>query len=40
MDKIDLIEQELRSRIKVDVKDMFNYQMEFELDTPKKGKSR
>jgi len=39
-DKFDLLEQELRSKIKYEVKDIFKEQMEFELDEPKKGKSR
>lgn len=39
-DKMDLLEQELRSKIKYEVKDMFKEQIEFELEEPKKGKSR
>ena len=40
MDKMDLIEQELRSKIKVDLHEMFAEQMEMELDEPKIGRSR
>lgn len=40
MDKIDLIEQELKSKIKIDIKNMGNFQMELDLEEPKKGKSR
>ncbi len=40
MDKMDLIDQELRSRIKVDLKEMFNEQMELEFDEPKKGRKK
>lgn len=40
MDKMDLIEQELRSKIKIDLNQIFNEQMEMELEEPKKGKNR
>lgn len=40
MDKIALIEQELRSKIKCDVKNLFNEQMELHFDEPKNHKSR
>ena len=40
MSKLDLIEQELRSKIKVDLNEMFNEQIRFDLDEPKKGKSK
>lgn len=40
MDKVALIEQELKSKIKVDIKSMGNFQMEFDLGEEKKGKSR
>lgn len=39
MNKLDLIEQELRSKIKIDLNEMFNEQMELDLGE-KKGKSR
>ena len=40
MDKLDLIEQELKSKIKIDLNEMFAEQMKMELDEPNKGKSR
>lgn len=40
MDKMDLIEQELRSKIKIDLNSLFNEQMEMNFEEPKKGKSR
>ena len=43
MDKISLIEQELKSKIKIDIKNMGNFQMELPLEDKfedKKGKSR
>ena len=44
MDKISLIEQELKSKIKVDIRNFGNFQMELPLIEPdledKKGKSR
>lgn len=40
MDKFDLLEQELRSKIKYEVKDMFLEQMELELEEPKKSRKR
>lgn len=40
MDKMDLIDQELRSKIKVDLHEMFTEQMEMELEEPKIGRSR
>ena len=40
MDKMDLIDQELRSKIKIDLNEMFAEQMEMELDEPKIGRSR
>ena len=39
MDKIDLIEQELKSKIKIELKNMGNFQMELPLEE-KKGKCR
>lgn len=39
MDKMDLIEHELRSKIRVDLKNMVE-QMEMDFDEPKRGKSR
>ena len=38
--KFDLLEQELRSKIKYEVKDMFIEQMELDLDEPKKSRKR
>lgn len=40
MNKMDLIEQELKSKIKIDLNQMFAEQMEMDLEEPKKGKSR
>lgn len=40
MDKIDLIDQELHSKIKIDLNQLFAQQMEMELEEPKKGKNR
>jgi len=40
MDKMDLIDQELRSKIKIDLHEMFTEQMEMELEEPKIGRSR
>jgi len=40
MNKMDLIDQELRSKIKIDLNQLFTEQMEMELETPEKGKSR
>lgn len=39
MDKMDLIEQELRSKIKIDLKSMVE-QMEMNFEEPQRGKSR
>lgn len=39
MDKMELIEQELRSKIRVDLNDMIQ-QMEMDFDEPQKGRSR
>ena len=39
MDKMDMIEQKLRSKIKVDLNDMFQ-QMELSFDEPNKGRRR
>lgn len=40
MNKIDLIDQELRSKIKIDLNQLFTEQMEMDLDVSEKGKSR
>ena len=40
MDKMDLIEQELRSKIKIDLNEIFAEQMEMNFDEPKKGRKR
>lgn len=40
IDKMDLIEQELRSKIKVDLNDMFLGQMELDLGEPEKSRKR
>lgn len=40
IDKFDLLEQELRSKIKYDVKDMFIEQMELDFDEQKKSRRR
>jgi hypothetical protein len=40
MNKMDLIDQELRSKIKVDLNQLFTEQMEMDLEVPEKGKSR
>lgn len=40
MDKMDLIEQELRSKIKIDLEQLFAEQMEMQFDEPKKGRKR
>lgn len=39
MDKMELIEQELRSKIRVDLNDMIQ-QMEMDFEEPQKGRSR
>jgi len=40
MDKFDLLEQEFRSKIKFEVKDMFLEQMELDLEESKKSRRR
>ena len=40
MNKLDLIDQELRSKIKIDLNQLFTEQMEMDLDVAEKGKSR
>lgn len=40
INKIDLIDQELRSKIKIDLNKLFTEQMEMDLDVVEKGKSR
>ena len=40
MDKMDLIEQELRSKIKIDLNELFAEQMEMDFEEPKKGRKR
>ena len=40
MNKMDLIDQELRSKIKIDLNQLFTEQMEMDLDVHEKGKSR
>lgn len=40
IDKMDLIEQELRSKIKVDLNEMFLGQLEMDLDEPEKSRRR
>ncbi len=40
MDKMDLIEQELRSKIKIDINQLFAEQMEMQFEEPKKGRKR
>ena len=40
MDKMNLIEQELKSKIKIDIKDFFVEEAEFEIEEQKKGRKR
>ena len=40
IDKMDLIEQELKSKIKIDLYELFNEQLEMQFDEPKKGKRK
>lgn len=40
INKMDLIDQELRSKIKIDLNEMFLGQMEMELDEPKRSRRR
>lgn len=40
MDKMELIEQELRSKIKIDINQLFAEQMEMQFEEPKKGRKR
>ena len=40
MDKMELIEQELRSKIKIDLNELFAEQMEMQFEEPKKGRKR
>lgn len=40
MDKMDLIDQELRSKIKIDLNQMFNEQMKMDFDISENRKSR
>lgn len=40
MDKMDLIEQELRSKIKIDLNELFAEQMEMDFEEPEKRRKR
>lgn len=40
LDKMALIEQELKSKIKFEIRDVINEQMKLDFEEPKKGKSR
>jgi hypothetical protein len=40
MNKMDLIDQELRSKIKIDLNQMFNEQIEMDFEVADKGKKR